>query len=84
MNFVSLLGRIQSALDGKTRILEVSRPEGGDNSHNLNIPCQYWTNDERNMFTALKEGTLIVVRGRIDYVEKHGFVVIAEQITVVK
>ena len=84
MTFVSLLGRVRESVDSTTRILEVSRPESSGDANNLHILCQYWTKDEHNMFTALKEGTLVVVRGRIDNDDKHGFIVVVEQVTVVK
>ncbi len=84
MNFVSLIGRIRGYVNETTRLIEVARPEMGDDIENLLIPCKYWTKDAHCLLTKIKEGTMLIIRGRIDKDDKVGIFIIVEQITVVK
>ena len=84
MNYVSLVGHIKHKKDDKTRFLEVSRPESVDSADNMLVPCRYWTLDNNNLLTSLKEGLLVVIRGRIDVDDKIGAYVIVEQVLIIK
>ena len=77
MNFVSLVGKFRGEYDEKTRYLEVNRPDEADN---LMIPCRYWTQTGQCLLTAQKEGTLAIVRGRLDHDKTIGFYLLVEQI----
>ena len=82
INFVTLVGKIRHK--GNTGIsLEVNRVDSDLNADNLFIPCIYWTRERLNYLTSLNEGTLVAIRGRIDYSEKAGFHIIVEQLTII-
>ena len=83
MNFVSLLGRIKGKKDDKTVYLEVSRPENGEDIDNLLIPCRYWTQSSTCLLTSLSDGTLVVVKGRLDQDKQLGMYVIVEEINII-
>lgn len=83
MNFVSLLGRIRGKKDEKTVLIEVSRPENDIEAENLFIPCRYWTQSNACLLTSLSEGTLIVVKGRLDQDKDIGMYVIVEEINII-
>lgn len=83
MNFVSLLGRIKGKKDDKTVYLEVSRPENGEDIDNLLIPCRYWTQSNTCLLTSLSDGTLVVVKGRLDQDKQLGMYVIVEEINII-
>ena len=83
MNFVNLVGRLRGLLDEKTRLLEVNRPESSDTAENLFIPLRYWTLSKLCLLTAIKEGALVIIRGRIDKDDDIGFFVVVETISIV-
>lgn len=84
MNFVSLVGKLCGPNKGTYRSLEVSRPNIEGTAENLLIPCQYWTHDEHNIFMSAKEGTMLIIRGRIDMNDKVGMFIVVEQFTIVR
>ncbi len=84
MNYVSLVGRIKERRDDGIRFLEVNRPESVDSADNLLIPCRYWTMDNSNLLSSLKEGQLVAIRGRIDIDNTLGVYVIIEQVVIIK
>ena len=83
MNFVSLLGRIKGKKDEKTVLIEVSRPENDENMDHLLIPCRYWTKSSACLLTSLNEGTLVVIKGRLDQDKEIGTYVIVEEINII-
>ena len=83
MNFVALLGRIKGKKDEKTVLLEVNRPENSEDMDNLLIPCRYWTNSTSCLLTSLKEGTMLVIKGRLDQDKDIGTYVIVEEINII-
>lgn len=48
------------------------------------IPCLYWSRDDDNLLTAIKEGTEIVLQGRIEYDDKIGLYVLVNIIQIVE
>ena len=81
INFVTLVGKIRHS---ESRIyLEVNRVDSDLDANNLLIPCLYWTRDNSNYLTSLKEGTLVAIRGRIDYSDNIGFHIIVEHLTII-
>ena len=84
MNFVSLIGKLKGVDDNHYRYLEVARPDSATTAENLLIPCKYWTLDNSNLLTSLKEGTMLVIRGRIEQDSTIGVFVLVENVTVVK
>lgn len=84
MNFVSLVGKLHGPKKGTYRYIEVSRPYIDGTAENLEIPCQYWTHDEHNLFMSVKEGAMLVIRGRIDMNNAIGMFIIVEQFVLVK
>ena len=82
MNFISLVGKLRDRkFDKKTRILETNRIDGVDP---IEVPVRYWTNDESNYLTSLKNGSLVIIRGRIDSDDKIGLFVVVERIEILK
>ena len=77
---ITLKGKIRSSLDSITRVIEVSRPESSETIDSLFIPCRYWTLTSNCLLTAIKEGTIVFVRGRIENDEKIGLYVLVETI----
>lgn len=48
------------------------------------IPVLYWTRDESNPLTRVKNGTFIIVKGHLESDDNHGLYVLAESIHVAK
>lgn len=84
MNSITLIGKIRGSLDAKTRIVEISRPDGDINIDPIRIPLRHWTKEEKTLLTTLKEGAYVIVRGRIDHDDKIGLYAIAEHISIIK
>lgn len=80
---VFLTGRITKVLNKTTRYVEVERlvPDQGKYVVD-NIPVSFWNKEPNSFFMKLNEGTLIVLRGRIQNEEQFGIIVIAEQLAV--
>lgn len=80
---VFLSGRITKVLNKTTRYVEVERliPEQGKFVTD-NIPVSFWNKEPNSFFMKLSEGTLIILRGRIQNEAQFGIIVIAEQLAV--
>lgn len=80
---VFLSGRITKVLNKTTRYVEVERliPEQGKFVTD-NIPVSFWNKEPNSLFMKLSEGTLIILRGRIQNEAQFGIIVIAEQLAV--
>ena len=83
INFVTIIGKVHHN-EGEIIVrLEVNRIDSDLDANNLFIPCKYWTRDAANLLTSLADGTLIAVRGRIDYDNEIGFHIIVEHFTII-
>lgn len=80
---VFLTGRLTKVLDKTTRYVEIERliPDCGQFVVDY-IPVSFWNKEPNSHFMKLDEGTLIVLRGRIQSEERFGIIVIAEQLAV--
>ena len=84
MNSITLVGKIRGSLDAKTRLVEVNRPSGDSNIDPISIPLRHWTREEKTLLSTLKDGTVVIVRGRLDHDNKIGLYAVAEHISIIK
>ncbi|MDD4154168.1 MAG: hypothetical protein PHT30_02000 [Bacilli bacterium] len=80
---VFLTGRLSESLNATIRIVEIDRmiPEHGKFVIDK-IPVSYWSNEPHSRFMKLTNGTLVVVRGRVQMEAQIGLIIVAEQLAI--
>lgn len=85
MNSIDVIGYIRNNLGDGYRKIEVGLPTFNDDGKNTTeIIAKYWAGGDRNYFLVLPENSHVAIRGHLDYDEKFGTIVIAEQLYCLK
>ena len=80
---VYLTGRLSSSINETMRFVEIDRmvPEQGKYVIDK-IPVSYWSKEPSSRFMKLSDGTLVVIRGRLESEAKIGLIIVAEQLAI--
>ncbi|MFA5421525.1 MAG: hypothetical protein WC344_01850 [Bacilli bacterium] len=80
---VFLTGRLSEPINGTIRVVEIDRmvPEHGKFIVDK-IPVLYWSQEPHSRFMKLADGTLVVIRGRIQFEKPFGLIIVAEQLAI--
>lgn len=81
---IVLSGIVSDKIDSRFRILKASQNRLSDGKEEeYHIPLLYWSRDNSNLLTSLKEGTKILVQGRIETDKKIGLYVLVNILQIV-
>lgn len=81
---IVLSGTISDKIDSRFRILKASQNRLSDGKEEeYHIPLLYWSRDNSNLLTSLKEGTKVLVQGRIETDKKIGLYVLVNILQIV-
>ncbi|MDY0345077.1 MAG: hypothetical protein WCR77_00550 [Bacilli bacterium] len=80
---VFLTGRLSEPLNETIRLVEIDRmiPEQGKFVVDK-IPVLYWSKEPRSRFMKLTTGSLVVIRGRLQFEATIGLIIVAEQLAI--
>jgi single-stranded DNA-binding protein len=80
ISHVMIIGEIDEVVSDNTRFIKVQRPYR--NAHGIfsedKFPIQYWSKATNNYFMNMKMGTLIAIKGRLEFVESLGVMIICD------
>ena len=78
MTDVNILGKIKK-IDDETYI-QVERQYKTNYGEYIydDLPCIYWNRQKKNIFTSLKEGIMVFVKGRLECKENKMYIIVEE------
>jgi hypothetical protein len=77
---VMIIGEKGDVITENTRYIRVQRPYRDSKGHfsEDRFPIRYWSKATNNYFMNMKLGTLIGIKGRLEYVENIGITIICD------
>jgi hypothetical protein len=76
------VGLIDNPIKSNVRLLKVERPARDSEGIFVTdeIPVTYWSRATNNYFMGMKNGTLILVKGRIEHDADHGLTIVTDHL----
>jgi hypothetical protein len=77
---VMVIGEMDEVISENTRYIKVIRPYRDSNGKVMEdrFPIRYWSRATNTYFMMMKYGTLIGIRGRLEYVKDLGVVIMCD------
>lgn len=80
ISHVMVIGEIDDVLSDNTRYIKVQRPYR--NAQGVfsedKFPIQYWSKATNNYFMNMRNGTLIAIKGRLEFLEPFGMMIVCD------